>query len=333
MKKHITLMSSAWFILAAIIAVTTVIYLAWDNGSLAYSKVINRSINGGDVIIADQGKIKLGKKLFFDPQLSDPPGVSCASCHKPALAFTDGRIVAIGVNGRHTTRNTPTVFATALNGFQFWDGRSASPEDQALKPIVGRNEMDNSWDNVLSYLNKNLEYQDLFDKVFNGDITTTNVAKAIAAYEQTLVPQNTPYQRFLNGDGSALSASAKRGKDIFFGKGLCNKCHNASLLTDSAFHNTGVAQNGIPDLGRYNVTGAMDDLCRFKTPTLLDVGLTAPYMHNGSIKTLEAVVDFYNAGGSTPPAGTKDEYIKSLHLSSREKADLVNFLKSLTETP
>lgn len=285
---------------------------------------------------AEKAKIELGKKLFFDPNLSNPPGIACASCHDPAFGFSDGQPFSDGVFGRTGDRNAPTIYNAAYNLYQFWDGRSASLEDQVLGPIRNPVEMNNTLDNALNYLRANPEYQKLFQKAFNGEITTTNVAKAIAAYERTIISNNTPYDRYVRGDKKALSEEAKRGMKIFFGKGRCAECHPAPFFTDSDFHNLGVPNNplkpDVVDKGRYNVTGAADDLGKFKTPTLREIARTYPYMHNGVFQTLEEVVEFYDDGGGTPIVGEKDPDLVPLNLTEQEKKDLVAFLKALTSS-
>lgn len=276
-------------------------------------------------------KAQLGKELFFDPNLSNPAGVACGTCHKPELGFTDGLAVARGVYGREGTRNTPTIVGSAFLDAQFWDGREGSLEAQANFPIFNKVEMNNTWDNVIKYLEGSPHYKNLFKEAFGEeDINQARVVKAIAAYERTVIPKIT-----FSGPVSKLflSSSQKRGREIFFGKGNCFICHKPPLFTDSEFHNTGVAQVGKPDLGRYLFTGADDDFCRFKTPSLINVALTAPYSHAGRSQTLEQVVEFYNRGGDLAPAGKKSEYIKPLHLTTQEKEDLVNFLKTLRSEP
>jgi cytochrome c peroxidase len=286
-------------------------------------------------------KIELGQQLFLDKRLSHGRSVACASCHVPERAFTDGRRVAIGVNRRAGRRNTPSVLNRAYGKAFFWDGRSIALEDQPLQAITNRNEMDLTlaeFERRLNELKLRLDrggtttYRQQFQQVFGEKPTAQKAAKALATFVRTLLSGNSAFDRFELGDQNALSESAKRGLQIFRGRGNCIACHSGPLISDEDFHNTGVSWGKEPlDLGRYEVTKNDADRGKFKTPTLRNVALTAPYMHDGSLATLEDVVAFYSRGANPNPS--VDREIRPLNLSVTEKADLVAFLKSLSQEP
>lgn len=275
-------------------------------------------------------KVALGKLLFFDSRLSKDGSVSCASCHVPAAGFSDPRQFSLGVGGKQGGRNAPSALNAAYNHLQFWDGRAGSLEEQALGPIQNPIEMAETLDGVVKKLSKNKVYQFRFRAVFGGDISPDNIAKAIAAFERTLISTNSPFDRFIGGDKSALSEAAQRGLELFQGKARCVLCHNGPNFTDNKFHNIGVPQTGPlkEDVGRYAVTKRESDRGAFKTSSLRSIALTAPYMHTGGFKTLEEVMEFYNKGGE--PVTGKDAFMTALNLTDQEKKDLVEFMNSLT---
>lgn len=283
--------------------------------------------------------IELGRKLFFDKRLSRDHTVACASCHNPSLDFTDGRRNSLGVGGKKGTRNAPTVLNAAYMARQFWDGRAASLEEQAAFPISNPIEMDQGHDIWVSNLDADPEYSAAFQKAFGpGRATIGKVENALASYERTLLSGNSPFDRYeFGGDKKALSPAAIRGLSVFLNpqKGNCAACHTISakyaLFTDGKFHNTGAGVDGegdLTDVGRFLETKNEADKGAFKTPTLRNVALSAPYMHDGSLKTLKDVVDFYAGRGNSNPG--LDPQMKSIELSGRERADLVQFLASLT---
>lgn len=267
-------------------------------------------------------KVALGKQLYFDPRLSADNKVSCASCHDPAKGFSNGEQFATGVEGKKGGRNSPTVINSAFQKFQFWDGRAKSLEEQALGPVQNPIEMNMTLDAVVAKLNGVKGYKDQFQKVFGTDVTSEGIAKAIAAYERTIVSTNAPYDRFVAGDKSALSEAGQRGMKLFFNKANCSACHSGPLFTDHSFHNVGVPGN---DEGRSVISKSLGDKGAFKTPTLREVAKSGPYMHDGSLKTLEDVVAHYVKGGSPHPQ--LDEELYPLKLTPAEQADLVTFLK------
>jgi cytochrome c peroxidase len=283
--------------------------------------------------------VALGRRLYYDTQLSADNTVACSNCHNPAQAFTDGLPVSKGVNGKTGTRNAPTVLNAAFHPVQFWDGRAKSLEDQAGGPIQNPVEMNQPHDVMVAKISKLTDYQSAFDKAFGpGPITVDKVEKAIASFERTVISGNSPFDRYqYGGDKKAMSPAAIRGLAIFKDKekGNCVTCHTIdekyALFTDGKFHNIGVGvdSNGeLKDQGRYDQTKAEADRGAFRTPTLRNIAKTGPYMHDGSVPTLKAVVDFYVGGGTSNPH--LDKEIKELKLKGPERADLVAFLEALT---
>lgn len=312
----------------------------------------------------DKALIQLGKDVFNDTHFSANNTISCASCHAPQKAFTDQRATAKGIYGQIGNRNAPTLLNVAFFKQFFHDGRANSLEQQALGPLLNPVEHGlESPEYIEQIIQQNPDYVHRFSQVFNidkDDIRAEHLAKVIAAYERTLIAGNSAFDQYYFGrDRSKLSKSAARGLLIFRRKGNCANCHeismNDALFTDNRFYNLGqgfekmeailpnfiaaIKQGQNPDdfrltaeqraeLGRFNVTHALQDIGKFKTPTLRNIALTAPYMHDGSIKTLEEVVDYYDKGGHKNPY--LDSAIYPLHLSAQEKADLVAFMRALT---
>lgn len=275
------------------------------------------------------GKIELGKQLFFDKRLSRDSTIACASCHLPERVFANETRVAVGIKGQHGTRNVPSILNRAYGNSHFWDGRAKSLEEQALDPIQNPKEMDMSLIELEKRLMEDREYQEDFERAFSSKPTAHNAAKAIATFVRTLLSGNSAFDRFEHGDASALSEPAKRGLQIFRGKGNCIACHVGPTFTDEKFHNTGIAflDTTLPDWGRYTVTKIEKEKGAFKTPTLRNISLTAPYMHNGVFASLEDVVEFYDKGGILNTY--LDEEIHQLKLTKEEKEDLIEFLRSL----
>jgi len=285
--------------------------------------------------------ISLGRRLYYDPMLSVDDTVACASCHHPDFGFTDGKPVSEGVNGQKGGRNAPTVFNVAYFATQFWDGRTPNLEKQAEGPVQNPIEMAHTLEGVEQKLTADPTYQAEFEKAFGpGPITYAKVEKAIASFERTVISGNSPFDRyFYGGDETALSEAAKRGLEISRDpmKGNCTACHPIGLFTDNQFHNIGVGvddQGELTDLGRYEVSKNEADRGAFKTPSLRNIALTAPYMHDGSLKTLKEVVDFYIGGGNSNPH--LDPQLKVLTPTTEtgavnwSGADLEAFLEALT---
>ncbi|MEM7316817.1 MAG: cytochrome c peroxidase, partial [Planctomycetota bacterium] len=273
--------------------------------------------------------IELGRELFFDTNLSSDRSMSCATCHDPEKGWGNGEAVAVGVNGQAGRRNVPTIINAAYYRSLFWDGRAGSLEGQALSPILSKDEMGmGTHEALVERLQEDDHYQSLFDKAFTDGITATNVALALASYQRTIVAGNTPYDRYLAGDKTAMSESARRGMKLFLNerKTRCIRCHEPPMFIDMIYHNIGVGMDqDSPDLGRYEITKLESNKGKFKVPTVRNVKLTAPYMHDGSIATLEEVVEFYDKGGHPNPY-LSDVMRGKLNLTKQEKADLVAFM-------
>lgn len=275
-------------------------------------------------------KIALGKQLYFDKRLSRDNTVACASCHNPRFGFTDGQPVSTGIRGQKGGRSAPTTINRAFSKEQFWDGRAADLEAQAKGPIAAPIEMGFTHDEVVKRLRGIKGYREQFKKVFGTEaFTIDHAAKAIAAFERTILSGNSPFDRFEAGDKAALSPAAQRGLALFRGKASCVRCHAGFNFTDESYHNIGIGMDKPkPDLGRFDLTKREEDRAAFKTPTLRDIVFTGPYFHDGSARTLEEVVEFYNHGGIKNPQ--LSEEIKPLRLTAGEKADLVEFMWALT---
>ncbi len=281
----------------------------------------------------NDAKVGLGKRLYFDKRLSRDNTVSCATCHNPMKGWTDQSPVSTGIHGLKGTRNAPTVLNAAYNLLQFWDGRAPSLEEQAKGPIQNPVEMGFSLPGAVKRLKAIRGYAPLFKEAFGSPgVTIERVVQAIASFERTIITGNSSYDRYQAGDAQAMSPGAQRGMEVFFGKGNCSICHTGFNFSDSAFHNIGVGMSRPkPDLGRFDVTKKERDRGAFKTPTLRNLKDTAPYMHDGSAKTLSEVVDFYDKGGE--PNKWLDGRIKPLHLTTAEKKDLLSFLNALNGDP
>ncbi len=275
-------------------------------------------------------KVALGRRLFSDTILSRDGHLACISCHQPERAFTDGRPVAVGIFGRTGTRNVPTLINRGYGAKFFWDGRISSLEVQVLQPIRDRKEMDLPPGEAVERLRDHREYPALFQAAFGNEITTDDLGRTLASYVRTILSGDAPVDHYMNGEREALSEQALEGLHIFRGKGNCTACHVGPTFTDERLHNTGVAwQDGeLLDQGRYMVTGKEEDRGAFKTPTLREIARTAPYMHDGSITTLEEVIEFYDRGGNPNP--TLDRRVRPLNLTAAEKRALLAFLRALS---
>ena len=308
-------------------------------------------------------KVELGRRLYFEKRLSADGTVSCATCHDPLKGFADGRPVAIGIKNQVGARNSPTVLYTGFNEVQFWDGRAATLEEQAKQPLINPVEMGQpSHDAVVKAVAALPEYHDGLVAAFGSQAATLDrITEAIASFERTLAPFTSPFDRFLTGDKQAISDAAKRGFELFQGKARCVTCHefNKSFpyFTDNKFHNIGVAMKGnfeqlareaqagagkgaeteaalahkpgVEALGRWIVTRQPKDIGAFKTSGLRNIAVTAPYMHDGSLKTLDEVMDFYNRGGEPNP--NLDGGIRPLNLTKEESGDVIAWMQTLTD--
>lgn len=275
-------------------------------------------------------KAELGRYLYYEKRLSADGTISCATCHDAKLGFGDGEPVSTGIRGQKGTRNAPTVINRAFSLAQFWDGRAASLEEQAKGPIANPIEMGNTLDAAVATLQKIPGYRPLFAAAFDSDeINADRVAMAIATFERTILSGDAPYDRYKRGDKKAMTPEQVRGMSVFVDKAKCDRCHENSNFTLNAYANVGVGMDKPnPDLGRYVITKDPRDWGVFKIPTLREIEHSAPYMHDGSLKTLEEVVELYDKGGIANK--NLDPNIKPLHLSDLEKKDLVAFLKALS---
>jgi cytochrome c peroxidase len=309
-------------------------------------------------------KIALGKRLFNDVRFSSTKTISCASCHLAKRAFTDGQATAIGIKGLTGQRNAPTLVNAAFLSSFFHDGRRSSLEAQSLDPLINPVEHGLSdYSSVLKLIQNDSAYSNAFLQAFNIPIETISmgyVAKAIASYERTLIAGNSPFDRyFFKAERPVLTSSEARGLRLFRRKANCANCHEISwdhaLFTDNRFYNIGIGSDSLrivlpeflsrlktdrkeaisglnstqkSELGRFTVSRQIKDIGAYKTPTLRNIELTAPYMHDGSIATLEEVVDYYDKGGN------KNQFLNPaifpLHLTKQEKIDLLAFMKTLT---
>jgi cytochrome c peroxidase len=258
-------------------------------------------------------KVKTGRRLFFDTRLSRDGTIACASCHDPARAFSDGRPVAIGVFNRIGRRSAPALINRGYGRAFFWDGRATTLEEQVLQPIQDPNEMDLTLDEASARVG----------------LPVDEIARSLASFVRSILSGASPFDRYITGDRNALSPEQQAGLLVFRGKANCTACHVGPTFTDERFHNTGVAwrDGRLLDDGRFSVSSRADDRGAFKTPTLREIARTAPYMHDGSIATLQEVVEFYDRGGNPNPA--LDPELRPLRLTPTEKQALVRFLEAL----
>lgn len=275
----------------------------------------------------------LGRKLFFDPVLSRDGTISCASCHRPERAFADDRPFSLGVGGAVGTRNTPTVMNSSGRTALFWDGRAETLEDQAIGPIENPVEMALPIAEAVARLNAIEDYRELFQRAYQSEATPRTIGRALAAFQKTLDTVDSPYDRYAFGDDAAMSEAARRGRLLFIGKGRCADCHAGEDFTSDRFRNIGLFDGEqLTDPGRAAITGNEADAGLFKVPTLRNVALTAPYMHNGMFSTLREVIDYYDQPDRfVPKALNRDASIVTLSLTEQEKQDLEAFLQALTD--
>ena len=312
--------------------------LTWRNFSLerldklGYDRAMAR-IPGGNPWTAP--KAELGRHLFFDRRLSKDRTLSCSSCHDPGRGWADRTPFSSGLNGQRGRRNAPAVVNRIFSREQFWDGRAGSLEEQAEIPMVSPRELGESHRAIVEKIAGVPGYRRLFAEAYGDEkVELGRITAAIASFERTILVYDTPWHRHEAGDRGALNESARRGLEIFKdnNRGRCSVCHSGPNFTDEKYHNTGVGTGpgGRDDPGRFEVSGAEEDRGRFKTPGLMNVALTAPYMHDGSLQSLEEVAEFYNRGGARKPSWPLDAELKKLKLNSRELKDLVAFLEALT---
>ncbi len=273
---------------------------------------------------------ELGKKLFYDPVMSADSSISCASCHDPALAFSDQVALSLGVEQRPGTRNAPTLANVAYHPYFTREGGVPTLEMQVLVPIQEHNEFDFNILLVAERLAADSQYVHLAAEAYGRPPDAFVITRSLACFERSLLSGTSPYDQYLHGGNSTmLSAAALRGMDLFFNERTqCSQCHSGFNFTNYAFENNGLYEV-YADEGRFRLTHDSTDLARFKVPTLRNIELTAPYMHDGAFPTLESVIEHYQAGGKNNPH--KSTLIGPLYLSEQEKQDLLEFLKSLTD--
>jgi cytochrome c peroxidase len=273
-------------------------------------------------------RVALGRRLFFDPLLSGDNQMSCATCHAPEKGFGDGLPLGKGAGGRELSRNSQTVLNTGFFSNLFWDGRAASLEEQALGPITSPDEMAQDVDELVGELAAVPSYVAEFERVFGKPVNADDIARALATYQRSLIALNSPFDRYLAGDEDALSPAAKEGLALFRGDADCIRCHNGPLLSDGKFYRVGVNNT---DVGRVAVTDNPEDRYRFRTPTLRNIAETGPYMHDGSMKSLFDVVEFYyRRVPENGPDGTSLDVESLLWQSYSEIELIVAFLESLS---
>ncbi|MXV38340.1 cytochrome-c peroxidase [Flavobacteriaceae bacterium Ap0902] len=291
-------------------------------------------------------KVILGKMLFFDPKLSKSNQISCSSCHDPEIGWADGRRVALGHNHLLGARNSLSLLNVAERKLLFWDGRVSSLEEQALAPIIAHNEMAHTSDSLVYQLNKISNYKPLFKNAYGSEkITFERITTALASFQKTIKSQPSRFDKFLERDYEALTDQEIYGMHIFRTKARCMNCHYGQYLTDESFHNIGLTyyKRKYQDLGRYNTTLIKEDVGKFRTPSLRDLLITRPWMHNGLFNDLLGVVNMYNSGMHMldPSLEQKrqdslypvtDSLMKPLNLSKEERLAVVAFLKSLSGT-
>jgi cytochrome c peroxidase len=276
-----------------------------------------------------EGRALLGRRLFFDPRLSRDGTIACATCHHPEAAFAEASAVSTGVGGRRGTRNAPSLVNLAWTAALFRDGRVIGLEEQTGNPIENPDEMDLPLAEAVRRVDADSAYRAAFTEAYGGPPSAVTLRRALASFVRILVSGDSPYDRFLRGDEGALSPAARRGLKLFLAeKTGCFHCHPGGALTNDGFFDNGTFVSGT-DPGRQQVTGRPGDLGKFRVPGLRNVAVTAPYMHDGSVPTLEGAVEQYARGGRGDPA--TDPSITPLSLSPEEKADLVAFLRALTD--
>jgi len=278
-----------------------------------------------------RSKYELGRTLFFDPILSSSRVRSCSTCHNPGLSWADGQPRAVGENQKPLPLRTPTLLNVAWTPKLGWDGHFSTLEGVAAGPITSPDNMNMPMPVLLDRLSAISGYSKAFDAAFGkGGITQPKVEQALATFERSIVSDDAPFDRFVRGDGNAIDAAAKRGFVVFNGRANCAACHTGWALTDASFHDIGIATDD--DVGRGRLFPKSAKLqYAFKTPTLRDVARRGPYMHDGSLATLDDVIDLYNRGGIDRPS--RDDAIHQLNLPQSDKADLIAFLQTLSGTP
>lgn len=278
-------------------------------------------------------KIELGKMLYFDKRVSKDGTISCATCHDPQMAWAEHTPTSKGIHEQIGGRNAPTVINAAYAAAQFWDGRAATLEDQAVGPVANPIEMGNTMEGMIQNLDAIPQYREMFQKVFGTGVTPEGFAKAVAAFERTVLSGDSPYDRFKAGQEDALTDAQKRGLELFENSG-CADCHTPPLFSSYDYYNAGVGMDKEkPDEGRKAVTGEDHDMGAFRVPSLREVANTAPYFHDGSAATLEEAVALMAAGGKdNPHRSVEFDTVREAKLTPEQQKDIVEFLKALSGT-
>jgi len=275
-------------------------------------------------------KIALGRKLFFDKRLSNDNTVACVDCHFPEKAFTDGKAISDGVGGQHTERNAPSILNSAYLPSIMFDGELKTLEMQVIVPIQEHSEMASNMLQLIKELRAIPEYEAAAKRIFNRSFDPWVLTRSIAAFERSLVSQNSPYDRYLAGDSLAMTVSQRRGLRLFSDELYCIECHPGPHFTTYSTENNGLYVDYGKDQGRYRINNLESDIGLFKVPSLRNLILTSPYMHDGSIKTLNEVLDHYVKGGAKHPNQSKK--VTAFTISDQQRKDLLNFFEALTDT-
>ena len=298
-------------------------------------------LNTLDRTMASKEKINLGKQLFFDPRLSSSKQIACASCHDPELGWADGKRTSFGHNRLRGSRNAMSILNSRYFTHHFWDGRAKGLRDQATQPVENPIEMHETLENVVKTLTEINGYQEQFDFIYPlKAINKETIADALASFQETVISKESNFDKFMQGNYKKLTDQEIHGLHLFRTKARCMNCHHGALLSDNKFHNIGLSYFGrkYEDLGRYNHTNNKEDMGKFRTPSLIDVAFTAPYMHNGLFSSLKGIINMYNKGMTIrkklkPGEPVITPLIKPLHMNKIEKKALKEFLISASRRP
>ncbi len=321
-----------WFNKMVIILISLIFFACQNDNSQAFE--IDKPAHFPDFEVPEDNeltpeRVELGKRLFYEKLLSVDSTLSCQSCHFQHLAFSDGKPIAIGVHGNTGIRNTPALINLAYDNFFFRDGGVTRLETQAMGPINNEAEMGLDIHIAAGRLAENEEYQRMAQAAYGREMSAFVLVRSLAAFQRTLISGESKFDSYhYEGENLLFSESEKRGEAIFFGKGNCSECHEGFNFTNFGFENNGLYLE-YEDIGRGRISLLTEDKGKFKVPTLRNVEKTAPYMHDGSLPTLEAVIEHYNSGGKGHQ--NQSEFVKPLNLTEQEKTDLVNFLRTLTD--
>ena len=309
------------------LVVTTAVFLTFKVNNKPFSI---QEMSYPEDNLQSQGKVEFGRQLFFDKRLSSTEKIACSSCHIPELAFTDGVRKSAGVNGNHSMRNASTMFNVGFAPTFMADAHISSLEMQAIVPIQDTNEMGMRMGELIKKLQSIEEYQQQSQEIFGRDFDAFVLTRSLAAYQRSLISLNSPFDQFYyNEDESVLSKESKKGWLLFSEKFNCVSCHPPPFFTTFKAENNGLTRDYQNDFGRFRITKDSLDYGKFKTPTLRNIALTSPYLHDGSVDNLENILDLYSQGGYHNE--NQSELIAPFDITENEKSDIISFLKSLTE--